>query len=193
METKHTPEPWEEYAGNIRTVEANEKYGDGYRAEFRRRPIADVVNIRGQEEVNKANAQRIVACVNACRGINPEAVPDLLEALELFLADPQTKGVVVVGEIGGAEEEEVAALVGSRKPDKPVVALIVGRHAPAERRMGHAGALTTDGTGGAGAKIAALESAGIEVVRNAAIVGETMRRALGAPRPGEPQRLQRTA
>lgn len=86
METKHTPEPWEEYAGNIRTVEANEKYGDGYRAEFRRRPIADVVNIRGQEEVNKANAQRIVACVNACKGINPEAVPELLEALELFLS-----------------------------------------------------------------------------------------------------------
>lgn len=117
----------------------------------------------------------------------------LAGALELFLADPQTKGVVIVGEIGGAEEEEVAALVQSRKPDKPVVALIVGRHAPAERRMGHAGALATDRTGGAGAKISALENAGIEVVRNAAVVGETIRRALGAPRPGEPQNLQRTA
>ena len=87
METKHTPEPWEEYAGNIRTVEANEKYGDGYRAEFRRRPIADVVNIRGQEEVNKANAQRIVSCVNACKGINPEVVPELSEVLCIALTD----------------------------------------------------------------------------------------------------------
>ena len=85
METKHTPEPWEEYAGNIRTVEANEKYGDGYRAEFRRRPIADVVNIRGQEEVNKANAQRIVSCVNACKGINPEVVPELLAFAQMIV------------------------------------------------------------------------------------------------------------
>lgn len=83
METKHTPGPWEEYAGNIRTVEANEKYGDGYRAEFRRRPIADVVNMRGQEEMNKANARLIAAA--------PDQIAELIRIEARVAASMPTK------------------------------------------------------------------------------------------------------
>ena len=61
MNTKHTPGPWEEYAGNIRTVARNEKYGEGYRVEFRSRPIASIVDMRGQSEMNAANARLITA------------------------------------------------------------------------------------------------------------------------------------
>lgn len=82
-QTKHTPGPWEQYAGSIRTVEKCEQYGEGYRAEMRQRPIAEVAHLRGQSEVNAANAERIVACVNACEGIaDPSAVPELLAHLE---------------------------------------------------------------------------------------------------------------
>lgn len=104
----------------------------------------------------------------------------LRDAVELFLDDSGTDGVIVIGEIGGNEEEEVADLVAARRPDKPVVALIAGRHAPPERRMGHAGALATGGTGSARHKIASLEKAGVVVARDASLVGRTMREALAA-------------
>ena len=103
---------------------------------------------------------------------------DLKTCVELFLADPETEGILVVGEIGGAEEEDVAALVSRLKPKKPIVALVVGRHAPPERRMGHAGALTTTGGGQATAKIEALRMAGVHIAPNASRVGETMRAAM---------------
>lgn len=102
----------------------------------------------------------------------------LPETVQLFLADAETDAIVLVGEIGGAEEEETADLVTRSKTTKPVVALIVGRHAPPERRMGHAGALVTGRAGSAEAKIAALEKAGIEVVRNAAHVGDIVKARL---------------
>ena len=102
----------------------------------------------------------------------------LADTVEMFLADDETEGIIVVGEIGGSEEEAVAALVGARKPRKPIVALVAGRHAPPERRMGHAGALATAGAGTAASKISALERAGIQVVRDASQVGTTMREAL---------------
>ena len=102
----------------------------------------------------------------------------LSAAVELFLDDPATDGIIVIGEIGGNEEEEVAALLQTRQAAKPIVALVAGRHAPPERRMGHAGALTTGGRGSAAHKIAALETAGVIVARDASRVGQTMREAL---------------
>lgn len=101
-----------------------------------------------------------------------------VECLELMLADEGTDGVIMIGEIGGVEEEDAAAYLASTRPVKPVVALVAGRHAPPMRRMGHAGTLTLFGRGDAGAKIDALEKAGVVIADNAGAVGETMRRAL---------------
>ncbi len=103
---------------------------------------------------------------------------DLKTCLDLFLDDPETQGIVLIGEIGGTEEEEAAELVARLKPQKPIVALVVGRHAPRERRMGHAGAFMAGSAGSAESKIAALKAAGIHIVPNASAVGETMRQAL---------------
>jgi succinyl-CoA synthetase alpha subunit len=113
-------------------------------------------------------------------GIGGDAVHGMTmrECLELFLADPGTEGVVLIGEIGGAEEQEVADYVASAKPSKPIVALIVGLHAPRERRMGHAGALTQGDVGDAKAKIAALEKAGVRIAPSAHLVGATIADAL---------------
>lgn len=105
---------------------------------------------------------------------------DLKACVGLFLDDPETDGVIVIGEIGGSEEEETAALLARVKPRKPVVALVAGRHAPPERRMGHAGALMTGKGGRAERKIEALKAAGVRIAPNASLVGETMRQALAA-------------
>jgi len=103
---------------------------------------------------------------------------DLKTCVELFLYDPDTDGIIVVGEIGGTEEEEVAALARRNRPSKPIVAMVAGRHAPPERRMGHAGAFTTGTSGGAPDKIALLRGAGVRIVNDPSAVGEAMRRAL---------------
>lgn len=104
---------------------------------------------------------------------------DLKGCLELFLADPDTAGIILIGEIGSTEEEEAAALLAAlAKPAKPVVALVVGTHAPLERRMGHAGAFVGGGSGGTATKIEALRKAGVHIAPNASLVGATMRRAL---------------
>lgn len=100
------------------------------------------------------------------------------ECLDLLLKDADTEGVVLIGEIGGTEEEEVAEYVAGLRPAKPIVALIVGREAPPERRMGHAGALTLRGRGDAEGKIKALEAAGVRIAPSAHLVGETVRQAL---------------
>jgi succinyl-CoA synthetase alpha subunit len=102
----------------------------------------------------------------------------LKECVELFLADPDTKGIVVIGELGGRAEEDVAAFVAIMRPAKPIVALVAGRHAPPERRMGHAGAFATGGSGMVGPKIEAMRAAGIMIAPNAAAVGATMMAAL---------------
>ena len=94
----------------------------------------------------------------------------LKDTVELFLNDADTSGIIVIGEIGGTDEQDVADLIKSRKPKKPVVALIAGRHAPPERRMGHAGALATQGAGTAADKIKALEQAGVLIAPDAAHV-----------------------
>jgi succinyl-CoA synthetase alpha subunit len=96
--------------------------------------------------------------------------------LELFRTDAATRGVVLIGEIGGVEEEEAADYLASEPYGKPVVALVVGRHAPKERRMGHAGTIAGGATVESKAK--RLAGAGAAVVHNADAVVEAMRRAL---------------
>lgn len=101
-----------------------------------------------------------------------------VECLELFMDDPDTDGIILIGEIGGAEEERAADYLKSAKEAKPVVALVAGRHAPPERRMGHAGTLTLFGRADANQKIKALRSAGVHIAPNTQLVTETMQQAL---------------
>lgn len=115
-------------------------------------------------------------------GGDPVHGMSMKDCLELFLADPDTHGVVLLGEIGGAEEQDAADFIRAARPKIPIVALIVGRHAPHERRMGHSGALTLSGQSSAEAKIAAMEQAGVIIAPSPHLVGETMRDALPALR-----------
>jgi succinyl-CoA synthetase alpha subunit len=96
-------------------------------------------------------------------GGDPVLGSTFVEILPLFAADPQTEAVVLVGEIGGSDEENAAAWIRSTGFDKPVVAFISGRTAPAGKRMGHAGAIISGGTGGAQEKVEALRSAGARI------------------------------
>lgn len=102
----------------------------------------------------------------------------LAAVLELFLADPGTDGIILIGEIGGAEEEEAADFLRTAKPKKPVVGFVAGRHAPKRRRMGHAGTLNVFGGGDAESKTEALRRANVFIAPDAATIGETMHRAL---------------
>ncbi|MDR4308747.1 succinate--CoA ligase subunit alpha [Chelatococcus sambhunathii] len=113
-------------------------------------------------------------------GVGGDAIHgmSMRDCVELFLADPDTKGVVLIGEIGGSQEQEVAELLQEVGTTKPVVALVVGTHAPRERRMGHAGALTFGFKGDAASKIAALEKAGVRVAPSAHLVGRTIAEAM---------------
>jgi succinyl-CoA synthetase alpha subunit len=116
---------------------------------------------------------------SSCIGIGGDPIIGLsfVDVLELFEEDPETAAVVMIGEIGGTQEEAAAAFYQSRMT-KPLVAFIAGLTAPPERRMGHAGAIISRGVGGAGEKIKALEAAGVRIVRNPAEVGLTVTEVL---------------
>jgi len=97
-----------------------------------------------------------------------------VDVLELFARDPETKGVVMIGEIGGSAEEDAARFIRENMRDKPVAAFIAGKTAPPGKRMGHAGAIIAGGKGTAADKIEALTSAGIRVAPTPAEIGRTM-------------------
>jgi len=97
-----------------------------------------------------------------------------LEVLEMLLADPETESIVMIGEIGGAAEEDAADFIRHSKVKKPMVGFIAGVTAPPGRRMGHAGAIISGGKGDAASKIAAMQAAGIRVSPNPAALGTTL-------------------
>lgn len=101
-----------------------------------------------------------------------------VEVLELFAADDETEAVLLIGEIGGCDEEQAAAFIRERMM-KPVVGFIAGRTAPAGKRMGHAGAIIAGGKGTAAEKVAALEAAGVRVAASPAEIAATLRQVLG--------------
>ncbi len=118
-----------------------------------------------------------------CLGIGGDPVigTDFIDALTLFEADPKTEGIVLMGEIGGNAEEQ-AALFIKRHVSKPVVAFVAGQTAPPGKRMGHAGAIISGGTGTAAEKIAAFEAAGVPVARIPSEIPSLMAELLGRRR-----------
>ena len=113
---------------------------------------------------------------STCIGIGGDPIngTNFIDCIDLFLKDPETKSILIIGEIGGTAEEEASEFIKNHEIKKPIVGFVAGLTAPSGKRMGHAGAIISGGQGGADQKIKKMESCGITVAKSPSEIGKTL-------------------